>query len=306
MASSNNSSTTSVKPKRRDSQRVTFAQPNDAYIHHSSPTERTPLLGDASTRPEDTNDDEEAEEAVDQVGTLPLPSRLHRKFKKGLLVSGSKVKRAGRAVLPIHRLRHPDEEEEEVTTQKVLLYSVLALILVAVVLGGAVLIQSADKLPTGPYPHPPTPTYTSSATEEPAHKPSSTAKPPIFPPYPFPSGLPRNQGRLVNGVSGGVATEHETCSQIGVDILRAGGSAVDAAIAGTLCIGTVNMFSSGIGGGGFMTVRVPPSSHKSGTSKVWTIDFRETIPAAGNATMFQGDPLKMLFGGLSVGVPGEL
>lgn len=54
-----------------------------------------------------------------------------------------------------------------------------------------------------------------------------------------------------------------------------------------------------------MTVRIPPIS-PSASSEVWTIDFRETAPAASNTTMFIKEPMKALFGGLSVGVPGEL
>ncbi|KAG8967858.1 hypothetical protein FRC03_009145 [Tulasnella sp. 419] len=63
-----------------------------------------------------------------------------------------------------------------------------------------------------------------------------------------------------------------------------------------------------------MAVRVPwystlendPQSSPDSNSTVWTIDFRETTPAAGNSTMFGDDPFKSLFGGLSVGVPGEI
>ena len=40
--------------------------------------------------------------------------------------------------------------------------------------------------------------------------------------------------------------------------------------------------------------------------EAYTIDFRETAPRAANATMFGKDPLTSLFGGLAVGVPGEL
>jgi gamma-glutamyltranspeptidase/glutathione hydrolase/leukotriene-C4 hydrolase len=92
------------------------------------------------------------------------------------------------------------------------------------------------------------------------------------------------------------------CSDIGVDTLRLGGNAVDAAVATTFCIGVVNCFASGIGGGGFMTVRIP----KDNGSEVFTIDFRETAPAASNATMFVKKPSSAVHGGLSVAVPGEI
>ena len=54
-----------------------------------------------------------------------------------------------------------------------------------------------------------------------------------------------------------------------------------------------------------MTVRIPPSSQNV-SSEVFSIDFRETAPAASNKTMYVNDPISSRFGGLSVGVPGEL
>jgi gamma-glutamyltranspeptidase / glutathione hydrolase / leukotriene-C4 hydrolase len=54
-----------------------------------------------------------------------------------------------------------------------------------------------------------------------------------------------------------------------------------------------------------MVVRLPPSA-PDGTSEVWTIDFRETAPAFANATMYKKHPINARFGGLSVGVPGEV
>ena len=59
---------------------------------------------------------------------------------------------------------------------------------------------------------------------------------------------PWPKSKLVSGDHGVVAAEHPTCSQIGVDVLKEGGSAVDAAIASAFCIGAINGFSSGIGG----------------------------------------------------------
>ncbi|KAH7923720.1 gamma-glutamyltranspeptidase [Leucogyrophana mollusca] len=120
------------------------------------------------------------------------------------------------------------------------------------------------------------------------------------------SGAPlRNPAYLIEAQHGAVATENLRCSDIGVEILQEGGNAVDAAISAALCVGVVNMFSSGIGGGGFMTVRIP-SALPNGSSEVYTIDFRETAPALANTTMYLDDPDSARWGGLSVGVPGEL
>ncbi|EPQ26110.1 uncharacterized protein PFL1_06318 [Pseudozyma flocculosa PF-1] len=147
------------------------------------------------------------------------------------------------------------------------------------------------------------------------------------PPSHFPPGSDQ-RGRLhpaflAKGRRGAVAAENVVCSRIGVDALRDGGSAVDAAVAATLCTGVLNMFSSGIGGGGFMLVRDPTgcndakgttsAGHRDdGTSargrcaSYTSIDFRETGPAAANTTMYEGRMDQARFGGLSVGVPGEL
>jgi gamma-glutamyltranspeptidase/glutathione hydrolase/leukotriene-C4 hydrolase len=115
----------------------------------------------------------------------------------------------------------------------------------------------------------------------------------------------RNPSFLIRARHGAVASENKRCSDIGVDVLKEGGNAVDAAIAATFCIGVVNMFSSGIGGGGFMTLRIPPRPGSS-KSEVYSIDFRETAPALSNETMFVDNPVSALFGGLSVAVPGEV
>lgn len=54
-----------------------------------------------------------------------------------------------------------------------------------------------------------------------------------------------------------------------------------------------------------MTVRIPPSTSDN-RSEVYTVDFRETAPALANKTMYRHDPMSAQYGGLSVGVPGEL
>lgn len=54
-----------------------------------------------------------------------------------------------------------------------------------------------------------------------------------------------------------------------------------------------------------MTVRIPPSS-PNGSSEVFTIDFREVAPAFAHERMYVDNPSLARWGGLSVGVPGEL
>lgn len=54
-----------------------------------------------------------------------------------------------------------------------------------------------------------------------------------------------------------------------------------------------------------MTVRIPPAN-ASAKSEVYTIDFRETAPALANTTMYRAYPQSAAFGGLAVGVPGEV
>ncbi|PWZ01586.1 hypothetical protein BCV70DRAFT_199018 [Testicularia cyperi] len=140
---------------------------------------------------------------------------------------------------------------------------------------------------------------------------------PHDPPYSTDPRGRRHPAVLAQGRKAGVATENPTCSQIGIDILKQKGSAVDAAIASTLCVGVTNMFSSGIGGGGFMIVRDPTPCFASGRKPIKggkdqtcvehiTIDFRETAPSAANKTMYLGQLVKAQIGGLAVAVPGEL
>lgn len=103
----------------------------------------------------------------------------------------------------------------------------------------------------------------------------------------------------VTGENGAVASDVELCSQKGVEILRKGGNAADAAVTVALCIGSINSQSSGIGGGGHILIRTP-----NGT--VVEIDCRETAPKGAHKHMFDKNPKLSLFGGLAVGVPGEL
>jgi gamma-glutamyltranspeptidase/glutathione hydrolase/leukotriene-C4 hydrolase len=55
-----------------------------------------------------------------------------------------------------------------------------------------------------------------------------------------------------------------------------------------------------------MTIRIPSSDQSASNSHVYNIDFREVAPASSNSTMFNSNPWSSKFGGLAIGVPGEL
>lgn len=103
-----------------------------------------------------------------------------------------------------------------------------------------------------------------------------------------------------SGKSGVVTTEVDVCSNVGAETLLKGGSAADAVIAASLCVGSIAAFHSGIGGGGHVLVHAPDGS-------ITHIDARETAPAAAYEDMFtDAGPGSSTLGGLAVGVPGEL
>ena len=107
--------------------------------------------------------------------------------------------------------------------------------------------------------------------------------------------------------AGGVVSSADPrATAAGQEILRAGGSAADAAMAMMLALTVVEPQSSGIGGGGLFVY------HDARTGLIETVDGRETAPAAATPQRFLGDDGKpMAFrmavpGGLSVGVPGNI
>ncbi|MGA7711626.1 MAG: gamma-glutamyltransferase [Rhizomicrobium sp.] len=103
-----------------------------------------------------------------------------------------------------------------------------------------------------------------------------------------------------------IAVANPYAAEAGREILRQGGSAVDAAIAAQMVLTLVEPESSGIGGGAFMLLWDP--AHR----KVTSFDGRETAPASATPDMFldsNGQPRKhfdAIPGGLSVGIPGVL
>jgi gamma-glutamyltranspeptidase/glutathione hydrolase len=108
----------------------------------------------------------------------------------------------------------------------------------------------------------------------------------------------------VEGRHGMVVTAQHLASEIGVDVLKKGGNAVDAAVAVGYALAVAYPNAGNIGGGGFMTIRF-----KDGRSTF--LDFRERAPLAATKTMYldkDGNPVKgaSLDGYLAVGVPGSV
>jgi gamma-glutamyltranspeptidase/glutathione hydrolase len=110
--------------------------------------------------------------------------------------------------------------------------------------------------------------------------------------------------QAVGGRHGAVAAEHRLASLAGVELLRAGGNAVDAAAAAILASGVVNPSSSGIGGGGFLVV------YRAADARAHTVDFREAAPLIASRDLFvrdgRVDAAASKRGGLAVGTPGEI
>ena len=100
-----------------------------------------------------------------------------------------------------------------------------------------------------------------------------------------------------------VAAAHPLAAEAGAQVLKRGGSAVDAAVAVQMVLGLVEPESSGIGGGAFML------HWSQSQKKLRTYDGRETAPAAARPDRFlkNGKPMPFMeaaVGGQSVGVPG--
>ncbi|XP_028396634.1 glutathione hydrolase 1 proenzyme-like [Dendronephthya gigantea] len=106
--------------------------------------------------------------------------------------------------------------------------------------------------------------------------------------------------RKSTGIQGAVASDSEVCSNIGADVMRENGTAIDAAIATLICLGLIHPHSSGIGGGGYMLL------YKRSTKKATYLDFRETAPGASTSDMFVNKTDESKKGKLSVAVPGEI
>src|ERR1700679_1814353 len=95
-------------------------------------------------------------------------------------------------------------------------------------------------------------------------------------------GAPRAFGSIapVHAQHGIVVSSHELASQAGVEMMRAGGNAVDAAVATGFALAVVHPAAGNLGGGGFMLIR----THDGHAT---FLDYREKAPLAATETMYQ-------------------
>ena len=103
------------------------------------------------------------------------------------------------------------------------------------------------------------------------------------------------------GKNGVVSSVHPLASEVGINILKAGGNAVDAAIATGLALGVVDQANCGLGGGAFIVIRLTDGT-------VHTLDGREMAPSRAHRDMYikngKVDSKLSRRGPLAVGVPG--
>ena len=116
--------------------------------------------------------------------------------------------------------------------------------------------------------------------------------------------LPVVSAQPVSARHGMVVTAQHLATQVGVDILRRGGNAVDAAVAVGYALAVVFPAAGNLGGGGFMTLQLADGRQAF-------LDFREKAPLAAQADMYldtQGQVVPRLStkGHLAVGVPGSV
>jgi gamma-glutamyltranspeptidase/glutathione hydrolase len=123
-----------------------------------------------------------------------------------------------------------------------------------------------------------------------------------------PAAPPAPKEAVAVGTGGAVASVDPTATQAGIDVLRRGGNAVDAAVAANAVLGVTEPFVAGIGGGGFIVI------YLAREHRVVTIDGRETAPQAFPENAFidptTGRPIpffpQRVTSGMAVGVPGTL
>ncbi len=123
----------------------------------------------------------------------------------------------------------------------------------------------------------------------------------------------RAQRVAVETERGMVTSAHHLASEAGLEMLKRGGNAIDAAVATGLALTTVYPFAGNIGGGGFMVVHLADPAAPGGRGRQIVIDYRESAPASSTRDMYVGADGKVMegpdsstVGWRASGVPGSV
>jgi gamma-glutamyltranspeptidase / glutathione hydrolase len=116
---------------------------------------------------------------------------------------------------------------------------------------------------------------------------------------------PLATARPVVARHGMIVSQEAAASRVGLDILRRGGNAVDAAVAVGFALGVTLPRAGNLGGGGFVLI------YRADLNQTIAVDYRETAPAATTRDVFldangEADPFKSRYSGLAIGVPGTV
>jgi gamma-glutamyltranspeptidase / glutathione hydrolase len=116
---------------------------------------------------------------------------------------------------------------------------------------------------------------------------------------------PLATARPVVARHGMIVSQEAAASRVGLDILKRGGNAVDAAVAVGFALAVTMPRAGNLGGGGFMLI------YRADLKRTIAIDYRETAPVATTKDVFldangEADPFKSRYSGLAIGVPGTV
>ena len=192
------------------------AMPRVSFSDRRNADETAPLLRTSSSLPTLCEEEVDGDGVLSESTTRSFAS-TNMSATKGILIGTPRDVKYSLSspsqseFLPLHR-RRPVRRRRAVDGWKATTALVAATLWVIAIIVSTVVF--GVRIPTGAFPHP-------------ASKSSSN----------------RNPAVLITAKHGAVASENKQCSDIGVDVLKEGGNAVDSAIAVTFCIGVVNLFS---------------------------------------------------------------
>lgn len=159
-------------------------------------------------------------------------------------------------------------------------------------------IKLPETIPVAPAPPPGPPTVVA-----PVHDSTASVGPPARPTLIAADWPLDRRVSPVTGEHAMVVTSHQLASDVGVEILRRGGNAVDAGVAVAFALAVVHPVAGNIGGGGFMVIRMRDDS-------VRALDFREVAPSGARTDMYVDSAgnatASSVTGHRSVGVPGSV